>query len=70
MTRKTREFEDDSKALDKAQLGVLWNLVGVRTFLFINSKWSFLRRIRRLQFEGVFKRPVEKTRHMAILFTI
>ncbi|MEZ4980361.1 MAG: hypothetical protein R2769_02000 [Saprospiraceae bacterium] len=44
--QKMVDSEDQSlktslKALDKAQLGVLWNLIGVRTFLFINGKWSF-----------------------------
>jgi predicted acylesterase/phospholipase RssA len=58
--QKMVDTEDQSlktslKALDKAQLGVLWNLIGVRTFSFLSMvNGVFLRRIRRLQFEGVF----------------
>lgn len=44
------------KGLDKAPLGVLWNLIGARAFSFLSMvNGVFLRRIRRIQFKEVFQ---------------
>jgi hypothetical protein len=53
------------KGLDRAPLGVLWNLIGARAFSFLSMvNGVFLKRIRRIQFKEVFQG--ERWRNKAI----